>query len=401
MEFVKQLMPSTGQKSNTEYNWNIDVSKLERVFQDGYDPLADTLEQNARVRFIAADRLYFSRTNQHIDINEGTTGEGNARRSCRRQMQLWMSWRILKQPEAAPANLPGCSHHNYGIAVDLKNVSTIMREILQSQGWSDIYQGEEWHFTCIESTAFDSIQAKISELRNGPAGQWSQDMAIAFELNKRKNTYYAELKERQKKFEGDAIAFNKHAQRHNDARVIFESETEPYAQRRDEILSRLARLDRSIKDQEILYREFRVISDEVIRVLTNQIDEIRRLMALSLEELDQSIRIRVPLNLKNRYETVRNNYFAKSHQVKIESAQIGDMIGVLGQQVGNFEQRAISLLREYEFLKNLRFGLEEEKNSLERGFVDVQLMANESFFRMNRAGQTLDEIQAEVDSVSA
>lgn len=398
---LKQLTNSSSENSSDEYNWTIDISKIDYDFQQSYDPLAETLESDARQRFIEADRLYFLKTNKHIDINEGTTAEGNARRSCNRQMQLWMSWKVMKIPGYAPANLPGCSHHNYGIAVDLRNVTSEMREILLSQGWSDIYNAEEWHFTCIESSAFNIIQSKIKELRNGLASQWAQDMATAFELNKRKNTYYSELKVRQRKFEGDTLEFNRQAKLYNDARARFQVETEPYAQQRDRILINLSRHDQKIAQLEKLYVEFRTITDEVIEQLNYQIDEIRRLMSLSVELIDQSIQSKIPANLKSRYEIARDNYFLLVQQVKDESKSIESLLATLTSQMGNFEQKAIGLLQQHQFLKNLRSALESEKQSLERGFIDVQLMADESFFRMGRAGESLVKIQEEVNSVSA
>jgi hypothetical protein len=401
MKFVKELNSSSIGESSTEYNWTLDTNEVDHLYQTLYDPLADTLETDARRRFLEADRLYFIRAKKHIDINEGTTAEGNARRSCNRQMQLWMSWKVLKLPGYAPANLPGCSHHNYGIAVDLRSVTSDLREILLSQGWSDIYNAEEWHFTCVESSAFNKIQAKINELRNGIAAQWAQDMATAYELNKKKNTYYTELKIRQQKFEGEVIEFNRHAKIYNDAKVQFHLETEPVAQKRDEILNKLTQLDQKINQLEKVYQEFRSLTDEIVQLLYQEIDEIRRLMSLSMDSLDQSIRSKVPANLKARYEAVRNNFFSLAQQVDTESNQIESMIATLGGQAGSFEQKAIGLLRQYEFLKNLRLTLENEKRSLERGFVDVQLMAQESIFRMSRAGQALETIQAEVNAVSA
>lgn len=400
MAFIKQLPINSLIDNPIEYNWTFDVEKLDLAFQLSYDPLADTLETDARRRFIEADRLYFLKSNKHIDINEGSTAEGNARRSCSRQMQLWMGWSVMKLPGYAKANLPGCSHHNYGVAADLRYVTDEMKEILLSQGWSDIYHGEEWHFTCIESNAFKKIEAKINELRNGISQQWAQDMTVAYELNKKKNSFYTELKVRQKKFEGEALEFNRQVKIYNDAKLQFQTETLPQAQRRDEILIRLSQHDQRIAQLEKLYVEFRNVADEIIERLSDQIDEIRRLMALPVEQIHQVISSKVPADLRARYDSISALYFATAQQIKNESDYITSLINSLNSQTGGFENKAVVLLQQYEFLKNLRTTLDNEKQSVERGFVDVQLMSNESFLRMNRAAQLFEKIEAEVKTVS-
>ncbi|KAB0289274.1 hypothetical protein F2P58_09340 [Vibrio fortis] len=179
------------------YNWKLSANnhrfsqledKIVKDYDFNYDPLMNTLEPHSRELFYWADREYFEKTGRHIDINEGTTPEGNALRSVRRQAQLWMEWKLFKTPGAAPANLPGCSHHNYGLAVDLKNVDEILQMIMRNNGWSDEIPGEKWHFSCTKSRIYNQVLTKIEELRNGLAGQWALDQQAAYKLSQERRS---------------------------------------------------------------------------------------------------------------------------------------------------------------------------------------------------------------------
>lgn len=371
---------------------------------DDYDPLADTLEKDAKKRFLTADKAYFAEVSRHIDINEGETGEGNARRSCTRQAQLWLSRNVLHMPGAAEAALPGCSLHNYGLAVDVKGVNSSMRKALTDAGWLDDVEGEAWHFSCVSSSAYQTVRKKIGELRSGLAAAWSADAEKAFNLNQRKNTLYKELATRRTRFEGDVQAFNRQAKILNDSRSRFIQQTESFPQRRDEVLSLLAGVDEKTRRLEAVHAQFRSISERVIQALETNLEEIRRLIVMQVEDADRVITPRIaslPAGLRQEYVTAKGEFGRLSTQLKNELAILQKIISGFQSTIGPFERTAVALLEEHRHLTALRKGLEDERGALERGFTELQLMGRETMFLMGRAGQTLENIQSQVDEVSS
>lgn len=381
------------------------VFMLESMIQwDGkYDPLADTLERYSRERFIQADKEYFTKTGKHIEINEGSTQEGNARRSCFRQAQLWMSYNLFKTPGSAAANSPGCSDHNYGLAIDLKNYNDVLREILIDNGWTDEFPAEKWHFTCSGSAIFETVRKKIKELQTGKANEWRVAATNAYHLNMQKNRMYPEITARHKKFEGDVAGFNKHAEQFNDSKRKFHTETDHLPQRRNQLFEILMQIDQLTKQAEISYVALRDISDEIITVCYQNIEEIRRMMALPLEEIPTAFsraNLKIPSHLNVKYQTCSAAHKANIERLQAKHAEYNKLFEQFNGSLSSFEVKAIELMKQYNFLVDLRSALEKEKVEIERGYIQVQLLGQESMMLMGKSGLLLEEIQQIVDTVS-
>jgi uncharacterized protein YoxC len=371
---------------------------------DEYDPLADTLENDAKRRFLTADHAYLAETSRHIDINEGETGEGNARRSCFRQAQLWLSRNVLRMPGAALAALPGCSLHNYGLAVDVRGVDSAVRKALTDAGWLDDVEGEEWHFSCVSSSAYQAVRKKIGELRDGLAAAWSADAEKAFQLNRRKSELYKELSTRHTKFEGDVQAFNRQAKILNDSLAHFIQQTEAFPQQRDDLLSLVADVDEKMRRLETVHAQFRNVAGRVIEALETNLEEIRRLIVMQVEDADREIAPRLatlPVGLRQEYITAKDEFGRLSTQLKSAMATLQMIISGFQSALGPFERSAVALLNEHSYLTTLRQKLEDERGVLERGYGEVQLMSRESMFLMGRSAQTLEDVQRQVDEVSS
>lgn len=381
------------------------VSVLEEVIEwDGkYDPLADTLERYSRERFVQADKDYFTKTGKHIEINEGSTREGNARRSCFRQAQLWMSYNLFKTPGSAAANSPGCSDHNYGLAIDLKNYNDVLREILINNGWTDEFPAEQWHFTCSGSAIFETVRKKIKELQTGKANEWRITATNAYHLNMQKNRMYPEITARHKKFEGEVAGFNKHAEEFNDAKRKFHTETDHLPQRRNQLFDILMQIDTLTKQAENSYVAFREISDEIITVCYQNMEEIRRMMSLPIDEIPAEFsraNLKIPSHLQVKYQTCHAAHQANIARLKAKHAEYNRLFEQFNGSLSSFEVKAIELMKQYNFLVDLRSTLEREKVEIERGYIQVQLLGQESMVLMGKSGQLLEEIQQVVDNVS-
>ena len=411
---------------STDYNWDVSKPffgvdsfqfepefKIEPIFEEfvysdeesrwdgNYDPLADSLEQNAKELYIKADKEYFQKHSRHIDINEGTTAEGNATRSCRRQAQLWMSWKIFNLPSAQRANLPGCSDHNYGLAVDLKAVNSNLKKIMRKHGWSDKVKGEKWHFSCVRSKKYNSVQSKIIELRNGLSGRWALDSIRAFELTKRKNELSEELDSRYQVFRSEVESFNRQAKIFNDSKTGFVNQTNGFEDQRNELLANFSEIDRLTIQLEQAYVNLRNTIDEIIDKLESDLEEIRRLKSLSFVLIDDELEGlgEIPQELENRYQHAQQSFYNLTDTLNGKYNALETKLNDFHSSNGVFEKRAIELIKEYNFLMELRRGLESKKKEIERGYVNVQLIGKESMFLFSKTGSMLDKIQQEVDNV--
>lgn len=368
-----------------------------------HDPLSDTLEPDARRRYFLADDAYFSATRRRIDINEGNSSEGNARRSCFRQSQLWLSYAVLRLPNAAEAALPGCSLHNYGLAIDVVGINPTMRTCLITAGFEDDVAGEDWHFSCTGSSAYANSRNTIRELREGVAAEWGEHSKIGFNLMKQRDSLYKSLEIRASKYEGDARLFNAELSKFNRNRSRFEEETASFPERRDSVAGLIGRVHEVHGECDQAAVLFREISDKVIEVLENDIAELRRLRVqaplVTADEIASRLS-RLPVQLKSEY--------VKSHQRLLSSlARFEEAIAIASKvlkgfqgSLDPFEKRAAELLDTHLFLSGRRKELASEKSAIESGYTNVQLMGTEAMWRMAKAGELLETIQARVDAVS-
>ena len=170
------------------------------------------------------------------------------------------------------------------------------------------------------------------------------------------------------------------------------------------MLSLLAGVDEKTRRLEAVHAQFRSVSERVIQALETNLEELRRLIMLQVEDADRVITPRIatlPAGLRQEYVTAKGEFGRLSTQLKNELAILQKIISGFQSTIGPFERDAVALLEEHRHLTALRKRLEDERGALERGFAEVQLMGREAMFLMGRAGQTLEDIQRQVDEVSS
>ena len=87
------------------------------------------LHPKSKELFRKADQIYWKATNgKHLSIESGF-------RDVYEQADLYRCWR-LGLPKCNPANIPGASIHNYGLAIDIRNArDSQVIEALDKNGW--------------------------------------------------------------------------------------------------------------------------------------------------------------------------------------------------------------------------------------------------------------------------
>ncbi|WP_158004058.1 D-alanyl-D-alanine carboxypeptidase family protein [Methylobacterium indicum] len=204
-----------------------------------YDQKANDLESVAKQNFIQADEAYWRATNgnAHIQINSG-------RRNVRHQAELWLGYNEGR-PGFNKANLPGCSLHNYGTAIDIVRTGNIewIEAALNKFGWERTVDDEGWHYECLTSPAHSRVKPTINALRAGIAGQWAQ----AYFQTKKLETKQLEMGNRLKpiveKYQSEAAIYNAASDQHNSQAQAWISQANQWLQDNDYWKNRLDDFD--------------------------------------------------------------------------------------------------------------------------------------------------------------
>lgn len=189
-----------------------------------YDAKANELEAVSKAKFIQADEAYYRATGggNHIRINSG-------KRTVRHQAELWIGYREGR-PGYNPANLPGCSLHNYGTAIDIIREGRVdwIEAALNRYGWKRTVDDEGWHYECLASPAHARVQPTIDSLRAGKAGQWAQSYFQARRYEEEQATLGMQLQPRIEKYKGEVESFNRAVDRHNSEAKTWLAQVEQW-----------------------------------------------------------------------------------------------------------------------------------------------------------------------------
>lgn len=160
-----------------------------------HDKSADTLQAEAKSKYLEADAAYFEKTGKHLDINKD-----NAMRTVRRQAEMYVQFKFYGN--GAGTDKPGYSIHNYGLAVDMvmgshggeqeKNVIIAM----EAAGWERTHLPKErWHFDCTSAAIYKDV-AKVRNKLLAPSGftmQWFKQAKTHHDLKKSYDAGMAKL----------------------------------------------------------------------------------------------------------------------------------------------------------------------------------------------------------------
>ncbi|MGB4971701.1 MAG: D-alanyl-D-alanine carboxypeptidase family protein [Cyclobacteriaceae bacterium] len=193
-----------------------------------YDTKADQFTSDAKTKYVAADKEFYSRTKSNMTIYSG-------KRSVQRQAELYVLYKWHNQGN--PASWPGCSFHNWGVAADMVRVDEKnVVESMNKGGWTRTVDDEGWHFECTSSGDHSSAAKKISELRKSGSGlayKWSEQVA---------NFY---LKSRD--FNKRAPVFNKRLENHRQAGQVLQKDVDKFNQAVANLRTRVDSYNKDVK----------------------------------------------------------------------------------------------------------------------------------------------------------
>lgn len=160
-----------------------DLAEVRLNYNNGWDRKSNGLTPDARKRFLEADKTYHRLTNTNITIHI-------SKRDVFKQAELYIKYTYYG--EGNPASWPGCSYHNWGLAIDVARAdNAILVQALIEQGWIKTDEGSDWHFECTESRDYEKAAKVIKSFRNtrtGLAYKWSEQVAQYYRKRETLNT---------------------------------------------------------------------------------------------------------------------------------------------------------------------------------------------------------------------
>lgn len=173
---------------------NGDLVEIRLGYNNGWDRKSNGLTPDARKKFIDADKSYHQMTNTNMTIHTG-------KRDVHKQAELYIKYKYYG--EGNPTSWPGCSFHNWGLAVDLAEIDkNALVKSLNENGWKQTNKNSPWHFECTGSRDYEKAAKVIKSFRaskTGLAFRWSEQVALYYQksrtLNKRVPIYNNRLQE--------------------------------------------------------------------------------------------------------------------------------------------------------------------------------------------------------------
>jgi len=315
-------------------------------YDGNYDKQADALEPGSRAKFMDADKLYFFHTKGlHLKINSG-------RRDVRRQAQLWIKWKE-GTPGYNPANLPGCSFHNYGIAIDIiRDHEAIADAVLTQCGWQRTHRDEEWHYDCKESPAHGRVEGLVASLRAGKAGQWHNAWLAIRKDQESRQKLVTDFTTRRAKFERDVADVRSRIDRHNQEAAVFNAQVEKWQADKTYLLARIDDFNRRVDRANTLAQQINSMPpgpsrDALIRewsALRDQIELERPQLEAALNELNQRASL---------LEREGNRLVAQKQQIEAEIARLEKEQQDLQSLITQIDELAAKIQKNEELMAKL------------------------------------------------
>lgn len=161
-----------------------DLVEVRLNYNSGWDRKSNGLTPDARKKFLEADKSYHQMTNTNITIHV-------SKRDVFKQAELYIKYTYYGTGNAA--SWPGCSFHNWGLAVDLARADDkALIKSMNEQGWTQTDNNGDWHFECTGSRDYEKAARMIKSFRTSKSGlafKWSEQVALYYRkreiLNKR------------------------------------------------------------------------------------------------------------------------------------------------------------------------------------------------------------------------
>ncbi|MFN8256970.1 MAG: M15 family metallopeptidase [Bacteroidales bacterium] len=161
-----------------------DLVEVKLNYNSAWDRKSNGLTPDARKRYMEADKSYFKFTNTNMTIHI-------SKLDVYKQAELYIKHKYYG--EGQRASWPGCSFHNWGLAVDMAHADyDVLKQAMNEQGWTQPDEQTPWHFECSGSRDYEKAAKVIKSFRNSKSGlafKWSEQVACFYNkreiLNKR------------------------------------------------------------------------------------------------------------------------------------------------------------------------------------------------------------------------
>ena len=315
-------------------------------------PNYDGLHPDAQAAFRTADEAYWNATSgRHLQIESGF-------RTVYRQAELYACWQ-LGQPGCNPADIPGASIHNYGVAIDIRDSgSPQVVAALDNNGWDRTHNPPEpWHWEPVGVAAHTAAVQRREEMRaaGSIARQWQSEWTSAKTKNDRRNQKIDEFNYRltvwQPQWEQlrlDVESFNGDAEQHN-------SRVERWQTQRDAFNRRVERYNEEVAALQALRARIEQMEPGPER--DRLIQEYNRRAEAAVAE--------------------QTAIEAERARLENELAQLEREADDLGHRQADIERRYASLNAEREALLRLRDEIERLGQEIERHLAEARRLLDE------------------------
>lgn len=171
-----------------------------------YDPKADELFSEATILYKHANKAYrriAERQFPYITIKSG-------RRSAIDQANLYVAYigSIYGDPPANPANRPGTSKHEYGLAIDVVrgDDEANLRDSLLTTGWSLIREDEGWHFEARGVASWNRIISDVDAKVRPLSDHLAENVVQYYEYRKKVQDNEPKYRREQGRLTGERAA---------------------------------------------------------------------------------------------------------------------------------------------------------------------------------------------------
>jgi len=152
-----------------------DLVEIKLNYNNAWDRKSNGLTPDARKRYMEADKSYHMLTNTNMTIHI-------SKLDVFKQAELYIKHKYYN--EGKRASWPGCSLHNWGLAVDMAHTDDkILVQSMNEQGWTQPDDETPWHFECTGSRDFEKAAKVIKTFRTSRTGlafKWSEQVALFY-----------------------------------------------------------------------------------------------------------------------------------------------------------------------------------------------------------------------------
>jgi len=171
-----------------------DLVEIKLNYNNAWDRKSNGLTPDARKRYTEADKSYHKMTNTNMTIHI-------SKLDVFKQAELYIKHKYYH--EGKRASWPGCSFHNWGLAVDMAYTDEqTLAQAMNEQGWTQPDAETPWHFECTGSRDYEKAAKVIKSFRTSRTGlafKWSEQVASFYlkreVLNKRVPTFNKRLED--------------------------------------------------------------------------------------------------------------------------------------------------------------------------------------------------------------